>query len=52
MSALDAAAKGYWTSPSGKTSHATLYAAILREIQTKGKEDRFTKTDRGHFAIN
>ena len=46
------ATKGYWTSPGGKTPHATLYAAIIREIQTKGKESRFQKTDRGHFALN
>lgn len=45
------AAKGYWTSPSGKTPQATLYAAILREIQTKGAEARFTKTERGHFTL-
>lgn len=45
------AAKGYWTSPGGKTPQATLYAAILREIQTKGTEARFTKTERGHFAL-
>lgn len=38
-------AKGYWTSPGGKTPHATLYSAILREIGTKGKEARFKKTD-------
>jgi hypothetical protein len=44
------AEKGYWTSPKGKTPHATLYAAILREIATKGKEARFTKTERGKFA--
>ncbi len=44
-------AKGYWTSPAGKTPHATLYSAILREIQTKGTEARFTKTDRGHFTL-
>ena len=44
------AAKGYWTSPGGKTPSATLYAAILREINTKGDEARFTKTDRGLFA--
>ena len=31
------AAKGYWKSPGGKTPHATLYSAILREIQQKGK---------------
>ena len=44
------ATKGYWTSPGGKTPSATLYAAILREINTKGDEARFTKTDRGLFA--
>jgi hypothetical protein len=42
--------KGYWTSPNGATPHATLYAAMLREIQAKGKEARFQKTDRGRFA--
>jgi hypothetical protein len=46
------AAKGLWTSPGGKTPHATLYSAILREIGIKGKEARFKKTDRGHFAAN
>ena len=46
------AAKKLWTSPGGKTPHATLYSAILREINTKGKEARFKKTDRGLFAIN
>ncbi len=45
-------AKGYWTSPGGKTPHATLYSAILAEITKKGKESRFKKTDRGHFALN
>lgn len=42
--------KGYWTSPGGQTPAATLYSAILREINVKGKESRFKKTDRGHFA--
>ena len=46
------AKKGYWTSPGGKTPHATLYSAILAEITKKGKESRFKKTDRGHFALN
>lgn len=46
------ATKGYWTSPGGKTPHATLYAAIIREINQKGSESRFQKTDRGHFALN
>jgi len=41
--------KGYWTSPAGKTPHATLYSAILREINVKGKDSRFVKTDRGMF---
>ena len=45
------AAMGYWTSPGGKTPQGTLYAAILREVQTKGAEARFTKTERGHFAL-
>jgi hypothetical protein len=44
------AAKGYWSSPGGKTPHATVYAAILREIQTKGTAARFAKTERGKFA--
>ena len=46
------AAKGLWTSPGGKTPHATLYSAIVREIATKGKDSRFTKADRGRFTIN
>nr|UXE45617.1 hypothetical protein Hi04_10k_c5016_00026 [uncultured bacterium] len=44
------AAKKYWVSPGGQTPAATLYAAILREINAKGKESRFTKADRGLFA--
>ena len=44
------AAKGYWTSPGGKTPHATLYSAIIREISVKGNEARFTKTERDQFA--
>ncbi len=41
-----------WTSPGGKTPHATLYAAILREINTKGSAARFTKVERGQFEFN
>ena len=49
---IDAMAqKGYWKSPGGKTPHATLYAAILREIQQKGKEARFRKVERGKFTL-
>jgi hypothetical protein len=44
------AAKGYWTSPGGKTPAATLYAAIIRHIATKGGEARFQKTGKGIFA--
>lgn len=44
------AEKKLWTSPGGKTPAATLYSAILREINTKGKEARFKKSDRGLFA--
>jgi len=44
------AAKGYWTSPGGKTPHATLYSAILREIKAKGNESRFAKSERGRFT--
>jgi HB1, ASXL, restriction endonuclease HTH domain len=35
----------------GKTPHATLYSAILRETQKKGKEARFTKVERGQFKL-
>jgi hypothetical protein len=44
------AAKGYWTSPGGKTPGATLYSAILRETQTKGDASRFVKAAPGKFA--
>jgi len=43
--------KGYWSSPGGHTPHATLYSAILREINVKGKEARFVKTERGKFGL-
>ena len=46
------AAKGYWTPVrGGKTPANTLYAAILREINTKGKDSRFVKVERGRFAL-
>ena len=45
------AEKGYWTSPGGKTPAATLYSAILRELETKGNDARFKKTERGKFAV-
>ncbi len=43
-------AKGYWTSPGGKTPSQTLYSSILRDIR-KGKDARFIKADRGRFAL-
>ena len=42
--------KGYWQS-SGKTPHATIYSAMLREIQAKGEQARFCKVERGRFAL-
>ncbi|GMU38252.1 MAG: hypothetical protein KJ057_09710 [Phycisphaerae bacterium] len=47
-----AASKGLWTSPAGKTPHATLDAAMRREINTKGKDARFTVEGRGLFGFN
>ena len=45
------AEQGLWSSPNGKTPHATLYAALLREIRDKGAGSRFRKVERGQFAI-
>ncbi len=42
--------KKYWSSLNGATPHATLYAAIAREIKVKGKDARFVKAKRGLFA--
>ena len=44
-------AKRYWASPKGLTPAATLYSAVLREINAKGKESRFVKTERGKFGL-
>jgi hypothetical protein len=41
-----------WTSPAGKTPERTLYSALTREINAKGKDARFVKTDRGRFRAN
>jgi hypothetical protein len=46
------AEQGLWRSPAGATPHATLYAAIAREIAAKGDAARFKKVDRGLFEIN
>jgi len=46
------AAKGYWTPVRGGLTPAnTLYASILREINTKGEDSRFEKVDRGRFTL-
>jgi hypothetical protein len=45
------AARGYWQSPKGRTPAATLYAALLRQLQTKGEQARFVKVQRGQFAL-
>ncbi len=44
--------QGLWSSPTGKTPHATLYSAILREMTTRGADARFRKVDRGRFEAN
>ena len=44
-------AKGYWKSD-GKTPHATVYSAIIREISSRGKDSRFKRTERGKFTVN
>ena len=46
------AEQNLWKSPAGKTPHATLYAAMLREISAKAGDARFKKVDRGLFAYN
>ena len=45
------AEKDYWSSAKGLTPHATLYSAIAREINTKGKESRFRKDGPGKFGL-
>ena len=44
------AAKGYWTSPNGKTPGATLYSALAREIALKGDAARFRRVGPGRFV--
>ena len=46
------AEQGLWSSPAGKTPHATVYAAMMRESRDKGSAARFKKVDRGLFAFN
>ena len=44
------AERGLWKSPGGATPWATLYSALLREINEKGADARFVKVERGKFA--
>jgi hypothetical protein len=46
------AAADLWTSPGGKTPHATLDAAMRREIKTKPDAARFAIAGRGLFQFN
>ena len=41
-----------WTSSSGKTPHATVYAGMFREIHAKRDQSRFVKAGRGLFTRN
>jgi len=41
---------GYWQAE-GKTPAATIYAAILRELQEKGEDARLRKAGRAPFAL-
>jgi hypothetical protein len=41
--------RGLWKT-GGKTPAATIYAAMIREIRSKGSASRFLKADRGRFA--
>ena len=43
-------AKDLWKT-NGKTPAATIYAAIIREIATKGEKARFRKVERGKFTL-
>jgi len=43
-------AQGLWQT-NGKTPSATIYAAIIREIATKGGDARFRKVARGKFEL-
>jgi hypothetical protein len=45
------AAKGYWSSPKGKTPASTLYAAVQRELQSKGEQAYFRKAEPGKFML-
>ena len=49
---VDAMIKGGLWKTGGRTPHATIYAAMIREIAGKGAKARFKKVGRGQFAFN
>jgi len=51
MSIAEKAIAAGWQTK-GKTPHATLYSAMIREIDKKGKDARFKKVGRGQFIAN
>ncbi|MBL8799273.1 MAG: hypothetical protein JNM56_35635 [Planctomycetia bacterium] len=44
------ASQGYWTSPAGLTPAATLFAAISKEVATKGAAASFVNVASGQFV--
>ena len=42
--------KKLWESPNGLTPAATIYAAMIREITSRGKEARFTRPEPSKFG--
>lgn len=44
--------RGLWTPRAGKTPASTLYASILREMNSKGADSRFVKVERGRFTLS
>ncbi len=43
--------RGLWQRGTGRTPANTLYASLLREINTKGAASRFVKINRGRFTL-
>jgi hypothetical protein len=42
--------KKLWESPNGLTPAATIYAAMIRDIGTRGKDSRFRRPEASKFA--
>jgi hypothetical protein len=42
--------EGLWKSPGGKTPHATIAAAVTREIAQQEKRSRFRRAEAGKFT--